>query len=325
MGKKILVTGAAGFIGFHLCRALLRGQATVLGVDNLDPYYSVTLKNSRLAQLQAFSLFDWFCCDLNDPLFLEKAKAWAPDVIVHLAAQAGVRYSLVNPQAYTQSNLSGFTQVLELARHCQVAHLIYASSSSVYGLDSKAPFSINARADTPASFYAATKRANELMAHSYSYLFHIPTTGLRFFTVYGSWGRPDMAYYTFTDKILRGEVLQIFNHGHMKRDFTHVEDVIEAIARLLDLPPQEQEGRAPVALYNVGASAPVPILDFIECLGNLLEKKPLIRLSAEQKTDLALTYADVSALEARTGYRASVSLEQGLKEFVTWYRAYHVL
>ncbi|MFA5593480.1 MAG: NAD-dependent epimerase/dehydratase family protein [Micavibrio sp.] len=322
--KKILVTGAAGFIGFHLARRLCEGGAQVLGVDNLNDYYDVSLKEDRLGMLEKLPGFSFEKCALEDDRFLEIAASFKPDIIVNLAAQAGVRYSLENPRAYVDSNLVGFLNVLEAARGNGVEHLVFASSSSVYGANTKLPFAVADNVDHPVSLYAATKKANELMAHSYAHLYNIPCTGLRFFTVYGPWGRPDMAYFKFTKAIYDGAPVQVFNHGDMKRDFTYIDDVVEGVVRIMDVPPAKGEGgKAPYALYNIGNNAPEDLMHFI----HILEKETGLMAKTEmlpmQPGDVYATYADVDDLQKAVGFRPATPLEKGLRDFVAWFRAYY--
>jgi UDP-glucuronate 4-epimerase len=321
--SKVLVTGAAGFIGFHLCRRLLADGKVVLGLDNLNDYYDVGLKQARLAQLQEKSNFSFVKLDLADRQgMVEFFAQERPELMVHLAAQAGVRYSLENPHAYVDSNLVGFVNVLEGCRHHSVKHLVYASSSSVYGSNKKIPFAVTDNVDQPVSLYAATKKANELMAHTYSHLYGLPTTGLRFFTVYGPWGRPDMAYFSFTKAVLAGEPIKVFNHGQMRRDFTYIDDVIEGLVRVLGHVPTSGSG-APYRLYNIGNHSPVNLGDFVaileECLGKQAEKVFL----PMQLGDVRETYADVADLMADVGFAPSTSLTTGLKRFVDWYRKFY--
>lgn len=324
----LLVTGAAGFIGFHLCQALLAQGKTVIGIDNLNDYYDPALKQARLKLLTAHEGFTFCTLDLVDHQALNDLFAQhRPTQVINLAAQAGVRYSLENPRAYVDSNLVGFLNVLEACRHYPVEHLIYASSSSVYGANKKIPFSTDDFVDHPVSLYAATKKSNELMAHSYSHLYAIPTTGLRFFTVYGPWGRPDMAYFLFTKAILAGNPIKVFNHGQMRRDFTYVDDVVEGIERLIPQPPTptaDASGTtAPYRIFNIGNNQPVTLLNFIEtleaCLGKTAEKEFL----PMQPGDVPTTYADIDALNAAVGYAPSTPIEVGLSKFVDWYRQYY--
>ena len=332
---KILVTGAAGFIGFHLSLRLLQRGAEVVGLDNLCDYYDVNLKKARLAQLEGKSGFRFVKMDLADRdgvsgLF----KAVRFDAVVNLAAQAGVRYSLVNPYAYTESNISGFLNILEGCRHNGVGHLVYASSSSVYGANTSMPFSVHHNVDHPVSLYAATKKANELMAHTYSGLYGIPTTGLRFFTVYGPWGRPDMALFLFTKAILEGRPIDVFNYGKMLRDFTYVDDIAEGVCRVIDhVPaadpawsgssPDPGTSSAPYRIYNIGNNNPVDLLTFIEVLEDALGTKAHKNLLPMQAGDVPATYADIDDLVREVGFRPATSLEEGVGNFVAWYRAYY--
>ena len=333
-GSNILVTGAAGFIGFHVSKRLSEEGHHVLGIDNLNSYYDVELKHARLEQLARQKHFSFEQCDLNDPAFASVFKRFSPGVVIHLAAQAGVRYSLEAPEAYAQSNLSGFLQVLEACRLNPVSHLVYASTSSVYGANTKKPYCETQSADHPLSLYAATKKANEAMAHAYSHLFRIPATGLRFFTVYGPWGRPDMALFLFTSAILEGRPIDVFNHGQMKRDFTYIDDVVDGIARVLDLPPQGNSAwdgdrpdpatsAAPHQIFNIGNSAPVPLTEMIEVLESCLGKTAKRNLLPMQPGDVPETFADVSALSSYCGYQPSTSIEDGISKFVAWYRGYY--
>jgi len=324
----LLVTGAAGFIGFHLCQALLAQGKTVIGIDNLNDYYDPALKQARLRQLKGHGQFTFQALDLVDHQALNDLFAQhRPTQVINLAAQAGVRYSLENPRAYVDSNLVGFLNVLEACRHYPVEHLIYASSSSVYGANKKIPFSTDDFVDHPVSLYAATKKSNELMAHAYSHLYAIPTTGLRFFTVYGPWGRPDMAYFLFTKAILAGQPIKVFNHGQMRRDFTYVDDVVEGIERLIPQPPvptADASGTtAAYRIFNIGNNQPVTLLNFIEtlesCLGQTAEKQFL----PMQPGDVPTTYADIDALNAAVGYAPSTPIQVGLAKFVDWYRQYY--
>jgi UDP-glucuronate 4-epimerase len=329
------VTGVAGFIGFHVAQQLLARGDTVTGIDNVNPYYDVRLKEDRLALLSGHERFTFHRIDLTDhravaDLFAQQR----PERVIHLAAQAGVRYSLTNPHAYIDSNLVGFLHILEGCRHTQVQHLVYASSSSVYGANTKMPFSIHDNVDHPVSLYAASKKANELMAHTYSHLYALPTTGLRFFTVYGPWGRPDMALFLFTKAILAGEPIDVFNHGKMQRDFTYIDDIVEGVIRVLDCLPQPNSSwsghdpdpgtsAAPYRLYNIGNFQPVELLDFIatleRCLGRTAEK----RLLPMQPGDVPATYADVDDLMRDVGFRPSTPLSVGIPRFVEWYRGYY--
>ena len=333
--QKVLVTGAAGFIGFHLSRKLLDEGFEVVGLDNLSDYYDVNLKKSRLAQLQSRAGFRFCGLDLSERdaiagLFREERF----DSVVNLAAQAGVRYSIQNPYAYIDSNIQGFLNVLEGCRHTLVKHLVYASSSSVYGANTRMPFSVHDNVDHPMSLYAATKKSNELMAHSYASLYGIPTTGLRFFTVYGPWGRPDMALFLFTKAILEERPIDVFNHGKMRRDFTYVGDIVEGVARVLARAPagnplwsggEPDPGTsyAPYKLYNIGNNSPVELLYFIEVLEDALGKKAIKNLLPIQAGDVPATYADVEDLAADVGFTPSTSVEEGIGRFVAWYREYY--
>ena len=322
---QILVTGAAGFIGFHLCRRLLSDGFAITGMDNLNDYYDPALKQARLAMLREFPAFSFHQLDLADrdgmrQLFAETQ----PEIVVHLAAQAGVRYSVENPHVYIESNVVGFLNILEGCRHHKVKHLVYASSSSVYGLNTKMPFSVEDHVDHPASLYGATKKANELMAHSYSHLYGIPTTGLRFFTVYGPWGRPDMAYFSFTKAILAGNPISLFNHGKMKRDFTYVDDIIEGVVRVMRHVPQGMaKGAPPYRIYNIGNQNPVELERFVQILEEHLGKKAVIQYMPMQAGDVVATYADVQDLMRDTGFAPSTSLEDGLRHFAKWYGEYY--
>lgn len=332
---KILVTGAAGFIGFHLSQALLARGEDVVGLDNLNDYYSVELKQARLDLLLLDEHFQFEKIDLVDQKSMEALFAQEKfDVVVNLAAQAGVRYSLTNPHAYMSSNIDGFLNVLEGCRHNDVKHLVYASSSSVYGANTSMPFSVSDNVDHPVSLYAASKKANELMAHSYSHLYALPVTGLRFFTVYGPWGRPDMALFLFTKAIIEGKPIDVFNHGKMKRDFTYVDDIVDGVISTIDQTarpnpdwsgdsPDPSSSKAPFRLYNIGNNEPVELLTMIEtlekCLGISAEKNMLDM----QPGDVPATYANIEALEIATGFHPSTSIEEGIAKFVEWYREYH--
>ncbi|BFM39395.1 NAD-dependent epimerase [Synechocystis sp. LKSZ1] len=319
--SKILVTGAAGFIGFHLCQRLLQQGETVIGLDNLNDYYDVSLKEARLAQLKDRANFRFTKLDLADRQGMAEFFAQEkPEWVVHLAAQAGVRYSLENPHAYVDSNLVGFVNVLEGCRHNPVKHLVYASSSSVYGANKKIPFAVMDNVDHPVSLYAATKKANELMAHTYSHLYGVPTTGLRFFTVYGPWGRPDMAYFSFTKAILAGEPIKVFNHGQMRRDFTYIDDVVEGLVRVLGYVPTSP---VPYRLYNIGNHSPFNLGDFIGILEDCLGKKAEKVFLPMQPGDVPTTYADVADLMADVGFAPATPLSVGLSNFVNWYRRFY--
>ena len=321
----ILVTGAAGFIGFHVSDALLGRGETVLGVDNLNDYYDVKLKEARLARLSEHKEFTFERLDISDRSGVADLIRKRPDIdrIVHLAAQAGVRYSLVNPYAYVESNLVGHLNVLELARGIRdFKHLVYASSSSVYGGNTKLPFSVEDKVDRPVSLYAATKAADELMSHAYSHLYGIPQTGLRFFTVYGPWGRPDMAYYDFTRAIFAGEAIKVFNNGDMKRDFTWIGDVIAGVIAALDHPPAKDDG-APCRLYNIGNHRAENLLDFIAAIEAACERKATIAFAPMQPGDVKETYADITAIERDLGFKPTTPISEGIPRFVRWYRDYH--
>ena len=332
---RVLVTGAAGFIGSTLSHRLLARGDTVLGFDNLNSYYDPKLKEARLAKLLPQAGFSFVKGSLEDKPTLEAAfDEFKPQRVVNLAAQAGVRYSLENPQAYLDSNIVGFLNILEACRHRGIEHLVYASSSSVYGANRKLPFSVEDSVDHPVSMYAATKKANELMAHTYSHLFGLPTTGLRFFTVYGPWGRPDMALFLFTKKILAGEPIDVFNHGHHTRDFTYVDDIVEGVIRTLDrvpgpdpahdpMHPTPATSGAPYRVYNIGNHQPVQLLRYIEVLEDCLGRKALRNLLPLQPGDVPDTYADVSALHRDTDYTPSTTIETGVSRFVEWYRDFY--
>jgi UDP-glucuronate 4-epimerase len=322
-GRRVLVTGAAGFIGMHAARALLDAGADVVGVDNFEPYYDVRLKQARLATLEGKPRFRFVRMDLADAAATAALfAAEAPRAVVHLAAQPGVRYSLIAPEAYVRNNLVAFGHVLEGCRHARVAHLVYASSSSVYGANHTLPFSEDQRIDRPVSLYAATKVANEVMAHSYSHLYALPATGLRFFTVYGPWGRPDQAPMLFTSAILAGKPIAVFNHGRMRRDFTYVDDIVEGVVRTLALPPSPQEG-APHAVYNIGNHEAVELTAFIDTLESLLGRRAVREYRDMQPGDVPATYASIDRLRAHTGFAPRTPLADGLARFVAWYRAHY--
>ena len=322
--NRILVTGAAGFIGMHVCQALLARGNEVLGVDNLNDYYDPALKKARLAQLQGRPGFSFERLDIADTAAVQEFFQWRTfGGVVHLAAQAGVRYSVTHPHAYAQANLVGFLNILEGCRARRLEHLVYASSSSVYGGNTKLPFAEDDRVDGPVSLYAATKKANELMAHSYAHLYGLPCSGLRFFTVYGPWGRPDMAYWSFTRAILAGEPIPVFNHGSMLRDFTYVDDVVAGVLAVLDQPPTDP---VPQRVLNIGGSQPVPLLDFIGELEAALGVPAQLQMKPMQQGDVPATCADVSRLNALLGQpREFTPLAAGLRRFVEWYRRYHDL
>jgi UDP-glucuronate 4-epimerase len=332
---KILVTGAAGFIGYHVSRALLERGDTVVGLDNLNDYYDPALKESRLALLLEFPAFSFVKMDIEDESGVMQAFAENGfEAVIHLAAQAGVRYSLENPRAYIDSNVVGTLNILEACRHHPVRHLVYASSSSVYGANTRMPFSVHDNVDHPLSLYAASKKANELMAHTYSNLYDIPVTGLRFFTVYGPWGRPDMALFNFTKAILAGEPIDVFNYGKHRRDFTYIDDVVAGVIKVLDKPAQPSEewdsaepdpgtSKAPYRLYNIGNSKPVELLDYIRVLEGCLGMKAEMNMLPIQPGDVPDTYADVQALIDDTGYSPSTKVEDGVASFVEWYADYY--
>lgn len=322
--NKILVTGCAGFIGFHLADRLLKEGYTVIGLDNLNDYYDVSLKRSRLAILQKNENFIFLEASIEDNEAIKKlfSEHWMP-IVVHLAAQAGVRYSLENPEAYISSNIVGFMNILEACRNHNVEHLIYASSSSVYGSNTKMPFSVQDRVDHPISLYAATKKANELMAHTYSYLYNLKTTGLRFFTVYGPWGRPDMALFKFTKAILEGREIDIYNYGKMKRDFTYIDDIIEGIFRLIKKGDTTSEEKVPYKVYNIGNNQPVELMKFISILEDKLGKKAKKNFLPIQAGDVPETFADIDDLMRDVGFRPETPIEKGIEQFVEWYKSYY--
>lgn len=341
---KIFVTGTAGFIGYHVAKRLLEDGHDVTGLDNINDYYDIALKDARLIDLgilkgnhqsikyPGLRFFEGDLCDkeLIDKIFEEGSF----DIVIHLAAQAGVRYSLENAHAYINSNIQGFMNVLEACRNFKPKHLIYASSSSVYGLNRGMPFSTKDHTDHPVSLYAASKKANELMAHTYAHLFGVPCSGLRFFTVYGPWGRPDMAYFKFTEKILAGETIDVYNNGDLMRDFTYIDDIVEGIVRLMDIPPSKSlqfdpenpdpsMSSAPYRLYNIGNHSPVKLMEFITTLEDLLGKKASKNFLPMQAGDVYATYADISELSEVCGFEPSTSLQEGLDRFVNWYKEYH--
>jgi UDP-glucuronate 4-epimerase len=332
---KILVTGAAGFIGFHLTKRLLDRGDEVVGLDNVNDYYDVRLKQARLAQIEGRENFRLERMDLGDRQGMEKLFAVEKfDRVVNLAAQAGVRYSLINPHAYVDSNLVGFMNILEGCRHNQVQHLVYASSSSVYGANTRMPFSVHDNVDHPVSLYAASKKANELMAHTYAHLYRLPVTGLRFFTVYGPWGRPDMALFLFTKAILAGQPIDVFNYGKMRRDFTFIDDIIEGVVRTLDktaepdpawngADPDPGTSNAPCRLYNIGNNSPVELMYLIETLEKSLGKKAKKNLMPIQPGDVPETFADVDDLTRDVGFKPATPIEEGVERFVEWYKEYY--
>jgi UDP-glucuronate 4-epimerase len=333
--KPVLVTGAAGFIGYHLAERLLGEGRQVVGLDNLNDYYDPAIKEARLERLDARDAFTFARIDLADRRKMEALFAtYGFGVVVHLAAQAGVRYSIENPHSYVDSNLVGFLHVLEGCRHTGVDHLVYASSSSVYGANTEMPFSVHHNVDHPMSLYAATKKANELMAHTYSNLYGLPTTGLRFFTVYGPWGRPDMALFKFTKNILAGEPIDVFNYGNHRRDFTYIGDIIEGVVRVMETMPEPNPdwsgdhpdpatSRAPWRVYNIGNNQPVELMRYIEVIEECLGKKAEKNLLPMQPGDVPDTYADVSALTEDVGYKPDTPIEEGVRRFVEWYREYY--
>ncbi|OFV72451.1 NAD-dependent epimerase [Acetobacterium wieringae] len=332
---KILITGVAGFIGFHLASSLLGENHQIVGIDNLNDYYEQSLKEDRLVILKNHCKFSFYQVDLKNKAAVDQVfETHRPDYVVNLAAQAGVRYSITNPYAYLDSNLVGFMNILEACRNYPVEHLLYASSSSVYGGNKQVPFSTNHNVDHPVSLYAATKKANELMAHTYSHLFNIPTTGLRFFTVYGPYGRPDMAYFSFVQDILAGKPIKVFNHGKMKRDFTYIDDIVACISKLIDKIPtanknwDERENDlsssfAPYKIYNIGNNRPVELMRFITILEDQLGIKAEKIYMDMQPGDVLITYADISDLEKDIGFRPVTSIEEGLAKFVKWFKEYY--
>lgn len=332
---RVLVTGAAGFIGYHTAEHLARRGDEVIGLDNLNSYYDVRLKEARLARLEPFSNFKFIKLDLADRNGVANLfAAEKPERVVHLAAQAGVRYSIENPLAYIDSNITGFANILEGCRAANVTHLVYASSSSVYGGNLSMPFSVDDVVDHPLSLYAATKKSNELMAHTYAHLFRLPVTGLRFFTVYGPWGRPDMALYKFTKAMIAGEPIDIYNNGNHARDFTYIDDIVEGVVRTLDRPaapdpdwngltPNPATSNAPYRLYNIGNSQPVELMHLIECLEQSLGVKAHKNFLPMQQGDVEKTFANIDRLTADTGFKPSTSINEGVTKFVSWYRGYH--
>jgi len=340
----ILVTGAAGFIGYHLSKKLLELGNDVVGIDNINDYYDTALKYGRLTDLGVevsepqsgkYAGFRFYKADISDKPALEEIfRNNSFDYIIHLAAQAGVRYSIENPDAYVQSNVQGFMNILEMARHYKPKHLIFASSSSVYGLNGQMPFSTSHHTDHPVSLYAATKKANEMMAHCYAQLYNIPCTGLRFFTVYGPWGRPDMAYFGFTQKIFNGQPIQVFNNGDLMRDFTYIDDIVDGIVRLIDKVPQKNEAfdnknpdpstsSAPYAIYNIGNNKPVQLKEFIETLENALGHEAVKEYKPMQQGDVYATFADVSALNKVCGFEPKTNIKEGLGKFAAWYKEFY--
>ncbi len=332
---KILITGVAGFIGFHTARALLDRGDEVIGLDNLNAYYDVRLKQTRLGQLNSRNQFSFTKTDINNHEALDRLFAsYKPQRVIHLAAQAGVRHSLAHPRDYIDSNLAGFLNILEACRHHKVEHLVFASSSSVYGANARTPFSVHDNVDRPVSLYGATKKANELMAHTYAHLFGVPTTGLRFFTVYGPWGRPDMALFIFTSKILAGEPIDVYNNGHNARDFTYIDDIVEGVVRVTDripTPNPEWSGdapdpgtsSAPYRLYNIGNNNPVELMDFIARIEEATGQKAEKNFLPAQPGDVPKTFADTADLEVDVGFKPATPIDQGIAKFVGWYREYY--
>ena len=334
--NKILVTGAAGFIGFHLCEKLIKQDYTVVGLDNINDYYDTNLKISRLKRIEDYHNFKFVKLNIAERETLSEIFSNEKfDMVIHLAAQPGVRYSLVNPYAYVESNISGFLNILEGCRYNNIKHLVYASSSSLYGANTKMPFSVHHNVDHPVSLYAATKKSNELMAHVYSNLYGIPTTGLRFFTVYGPWGRPDMAYFSFTKAILDGKPIDVFNSGQMKRDFTYIDDIVDGVMRvLIKIPvpnpswdganPDTGTSYAPYKIYNIGNNNPVEIMHFINILEHYIGKKAKMNMLPMQPGDMVATFADIDDLCKDTGFKPNTPIEKGLEYFVDWYKSYYL-
>lgn len=336
--KTILITGSSGFIGFNLCKALLEqfGDIQIIGIDNMNDYYDVSLKEYRLSQLQKYSNYTFIKGDISDKYLVNKVFAeYKPSIVVNLAAQAGVRYSIINPEAYIQSNIIGFFNILEACRHSYdegahgVEHLVYASSSSVYGSNKKVPYSIEDKVDNPVSLYAATKKSNELFAHAYSKLYKLPSTGLRFFTVYGPAGRPDMAYFKFTNKIVKGEKIQIYNNGDMKRDFTYADDIVKGIIAVMQKTPELTADGVPYKVYNIGNSQPEDLLSFVNTLEECLKKAGIINKPVEkeflpmQPGDVYQTFADTKDLEKDFGFKPKTTLKEGLTAFAKWYKEFY--
>jgi UDP-glucuronate 4-epimerase len=316
-----LVTGAAGFVGAHVAAALLKQGHHVTGIDNLNAYYDPALKLARLEHLTAGARFTFIKLDLAERAALENLFASHTfDRVIHLAAQAGVRYSIDHPHAYVEANISGFLNILEACRHHKTPHLVYASSSSVYGLNSSVPFAETDRVDNPVSLYAATKKSNELMAHTYAHLFNLPVTGLRFFTVYGPWGRPDMAYFSFTKAVLEGKSINVFNNGNLSRDFTYIDDIVEGVVRVAEQIP---DSAPPYRLYNIGNNDPVQLIDFIRTIESAIGKTAVLKMLPMQPGDVTATHANIDALSQATGFRPSTDLAAGIRKFVSWYRNYY--
>ena len=340
--KIVLVTGASGFIGSNLAKRILTSEpdTKVVGLDNMNDYYDVRIKEARLAELQRFENYTFIKGNLADKDLINSIfEQYHPNIVVNLGAQAGVRYSITNPDAYIESNMIGFYNILEACRHYPVEHLVYASSSSVYGSNKKVPYSTDDKVDNPVSLYAATKKSNELMAHAYSKLYNIPSTGLRFFTVYGPAGRPDMAYFGFTNKLVNGETIKIFNYGNCKRDFTYVDDIVEGVVRVMKRPPEKKNGEdglpiPPYAIYNIGNSNPENLLDFVQILSEELVRAGVLpsdydfeahkELVAMQPGDVPVTYADTSALERDFGFKPHTPLREGLRKFAEWYKEFYM-
>lgn len=342
MAKTVFITGASGFIGSNLAKRILTTESDkkVIGLDNMNDYYDVRIKEARLAELQRFENYTFIKGNLADKDLINSIfEQYHPNIVVNLGAQAGVRYSITNPDAYIESNMIGFYNILEACRHYPVEHLVYASSSSVYGSNKKVPYSTDDKVDNPVSLYAATKKSNELMAHAYSKLYNIPSTGLRFFTVYGPAGRPDMAYFGFTNKLVNGETIKIFNYGNCKRDFTYVDDIVEGVVRVMKRPPEKKNGEdglsiPPYAIYNIGNSNPENLLDFVQILSEELVRAGVLpsdydfeahkELVAMQPGDVPVTYADTSALERDFGFKPHTPLREGLRKFAEWYKEFYM-
>lgn len=340
--KTVFITGASGFIGSNLAKRILTTESDkkVVGLDNMNNYYDVRIKEARLAELQKFENYTFIKGNLADKAFINSIfEQYHPDIVVNLGAQAGVRYSITNPDAYIESNMIGFYNILEACRHYPVEHLVYASSSSVYGSNKKVPYSTDDKVDNPVSLYAATKKSNELMAHAYSKLYNIPSTGLRFFTVYGPAGRPDMAYFGFTNKLVNGETIKISNYGNCKRDFTYVDDIVEGVVRVMKRPPEKKNGEdglpiPPYAIYNIGNSSPENLLDFVQILSEELVRAGVLpadydfeahkELVPMQPGDVPVTYADTSALERDFGFKPHTPLREGLRKFAEWYKEFYM-
>ncbi|OUQ37353.1 NAD-dependent epimerase/dehydratase family protein [Faecalibacterium sp. An121] len=342
MGKIAFITGASGFIGSNLAKRILTTEpdTKVVGLDNMNDYYDVRIKEVRLAELQKFENYTFVKGNLADRALINSIfEQHHPDIVVNLAAQAGVRYSIINPDAYIESNIIGFYNILEACRHYPVEHLVYASSSSVYGSNKKVPYSTDDKVDNPVSLYAATKKSNELMAHAYAKLYNIPCTGLRFFTVYGPAGRPDMAYFGFTNKLVNGESIKIFNYGNCKRDFTYIDDIVEGVIRVMKKPPEKKNGEdslpiPPYAIYNIGNSNPENLLDFVQILSEELVRAGVLPVDYDfevhkelvpmQPGDVPVTYADTEPLERDFGFKPSTPLREGLRKFAEWYKAFYI-